>query len=349
MSAFELAVRTLQESLAGWNRGAVPGLISRAAVLFDEARVQGDPRAAVGSALARGLAGDLVVARRRVEDLLSEQPDRAAPYVALGVLCLRDPDPLAHADVAAWALIAARDLAPGVSCIDRLLAYALAATGEFMGALQCARNALALDPDDDDARLLSHLLRLYFGGDLSAAGALAELPELSMLRGRCAAHWLGALAGEHARSEFHAARVALRKAIAPLKQGSATETPLVDAVRRWSRELRGFGPSVPMAPDRWLRDVGGAQSDYVRTRQAMNMLREQLATDAARAGSEGLDPRDVDSALGALEARTRRGMLEWGAKLIVRGFVEVFLPLCAYLEAPPLEVLAAMDLMVYDD
>jgi hypothetical protein len=348
VSAFELAVHTLQESLAGWNRGAVPGLMSRAAVLFDEARVQGDPRAAVGSALARGLAGDLVAARRRIDDVIAEQPDRAAPYVALGLLCLRDPDPLAHAETAAWALIAARDLAPGVSCIDRLLAEALTAAGEFMGALQCARNALALDPDDDDARLFSTLLRLYFGGDVSASTALAELPELAVARGRCAAHWLGAVAGEHARSEFHAARGAMRKVIAPLKQGSASEAPLVDAARRWARELRGFGPSVPMAPDRGLRDVGGAQSDYVRTRLAMSTLREQLAGDPVRAAAEGVDPREVDGALCELEARTRRAMLEWGSRLIVRGFAEVFLPLCAYLEAPAPEVLAAMDLVVFD-
>jgi hypothetical protein len=347
MSAFEHGVHTLQESLAGWNRGAVPGLISRAAVLFDEARVQGDARAAVGSALARGLAGDLAAGRRRLADVLAEQPGCAAPYVALGLLCLRDPDPLAHAATACWALIAARDLAPGVSCIERMLAQALTAAGEFMAALQSARNALALDPDDDDARLFSAMLRLYFGGDLTAAPMLAELPQAAVTRGRCSAQWLGAVAGEHARSEFHAARGALRKVIAPLKQGSAADAPLVDAARRWARELRGFGPSVPMAPDRWLRDVGGAQSDYVRTRAAMAAFREQLAGDSVRA-SEGIDPVEVDGAIGALEARTRRGMLEWGARLIVRGFAEVFLPLSAYLEAPPLEVLAAMDLVVLD-
>lgn len=348
MSAFELAVQALHESLGGWNRGAVPGLISRAAVLFDEAREQGDARAAVGSAVARGIAGDLEAARRRLVDLVAAEPDRAAPYVALGMLSLRDPDPLAHAETAVWALVAARDLAPGVSCIDRMLAQALTAAGDFMGALQSARNALAIDPDDDEARLFSSMVRLYFGGDLSAAAMLAELPEAATERGGCSAHWLGAVAGEHARSEFHAARLALRKVIAPLKQGSAADEPLVIAARRWARELRGFGPSVPMAPDRWLRDVGGAQSDYVRTRLAMSTLREQLANVPLRAGAEQVDPTEVDGALCELEARTRRGMLEWGARLIVRGFAEVFLPLRAHLEPPSLEVLAAMDLVVFD-
>lgn len=348
MSTFEQGIGALQEALAGWNRGAVPGLISRAAVLFDEARVQGDARAAVGSAFARGLAGDLEVGRRRLLEVIAQQPDCAAPYVALGVLCLRDPDPLTHAPAAAWALTAARDLAPGVACIERLLAQALSAAGEFMAALQSARTALSLDPDDDDARLWSALLRLYFGGDVSAAAMLVELPETAALRGRCSAVWLGAVAGEHARAEFHGARVALRKVIAPLKQGSAAEAPLVDAARRWARELRGFGPSVPMAPDRWLRDVGGAQSDYVRTRAAMASFREQLGDDDARATAEGIDLAEIDAAIGELEARTRRGMLEWGARLIVRGFAEAYLPLSAYLEAPGVEVLAAMDLVVLD-
>lgn len=348
MSAFEQAVRALLDSLAGWNRGAVPGLISRAAVLFDEARDEGERRAAVGSAVARGIAGDLDTARRRLLDLLAVEPERAAPYVALGMLCLRDPDPLAHAETAVWALIAARDLAPGVSCIDRLLAQALTAAGDFMGALQSARNALSIDPDDDDARLFSAMLRLYFGGDLSAAAMLAELPAGATSRGRSSAHWLGAVAGEHARSEFHAARVALRTVIAPLRQGSAADEPLVIAARRWMRELRGFGPSVPMAPDRWLRDVGGAQSDYVRTRLAMSTLREQLGAERLRSAAPDLDPTEVDGALCELEARTRRGMLEWGARLIVRGFAEVFLPMSAHLEAPPIEVLAAMDLVVFD-
>ena len=72
------------------------------------------------------------------------------------------------------------------------------------------------------------------------------------------------------------------------------------------------------------------------------------AADPARAAAEGVDPREVDGALGELEARTRRAMLEWGSRLIVRGFAEVFLPLCAYLEAPAVEVLAAMDLVVFD-
>lgn len=349
MSEFEHAVRTLQSALAGWNRGAVPGLVSRAAVLFDEARAQGEPRAAVGSALARGLAGDLDAARRRITDVIAEQPDRAAPYVALGFLCLRDPDPLAHAECASWALIAARDLAPGVGCIERMLAEALTAAGEFMSALQSARSALALDPDDDDARVFAAMLRLYFGGDLSAAGALAELGELASARGRCVAHWLGAVAGEHARSAFPEARAAMRKVVAPLRPTGQVDARLIDAVRRWRRELRGFGPSVPMAPDRWLRDVGGAQSDYVRTRLAMSTMREQAAVEPSRALADGVDLRDIDGALCELEARTRRAMLEWGARLIVRGFAEVFLPLCAYLEAPPLEVLAAMELMVFDD
>jgi hypothetical protein len=216
-----------------------------------------------------------------------------------------------------------------------------------MAALQSARNALALEPDDE-ARLFSAMLRLYFGGDISAAAVLAELPEAAIARGRSAAVWLGAVAGEHARAEFHLGRVALRKAIAPLKQGSAVEAPLVDAARRWARELRGFGPSLPMAPDRWLHDVGGAQSDYVRTRAAMGSFREQLAADPARAAADGIDVAEVDVAIGELEARTRRGMLEWGARLIVRGFAETYLPLAAYLEAPGVEVLAAMDLVVLD-
>jgi tetratricopeptide (TPR) repeat protein len=342
---FEQGVVTLQEALAGWHRGALPGLLSRAAMCFDEAGRTHVP-AVVGGAVARGLAGDVEGARRRLLDAIGIAPDAAGAYVALGVFALRDADPLARASEAAWALTAARNLAPGVGCIERMLAQALAAGGEFMAALQSARYALTLDPDDEEARLWSAMLRLYFGGDLSAATVLVEEAEGAELRGRSPALWLGAAAGLHARGEFLEARRALRRVVAPMKLGHPVETPLVDAARRWYRELRGFGPGVPMTGDRWLRDVGGAQSDYVRTRDALTAFREALAADPARARAERLSPRDVDGAVGALEARTRRAMLEWGARLTVRGFAEVYLPLVAYLEPPSLDALAAMDLVV---
>lgn len=345
MKAFDQGVLTLQEALAGWHRGALPGLLSRAAMFFDEARHE-RVSAAVGSAVARGLAGDGEGARRRLCDAIERAPDCAGAYVALGVFALRDRDPLARAEEAVWALTAARNLAPGVACIERMLAQALTAAGEFMAALQSARYALTLDPEDFEARLWSALLRLYFGGDLSAATVLGEGPKEAERLGRSSAVWLGAVAGLHARGEFLEARRALRRAVAPMKIGHPVEAPMVDAVRRWYRELRGFGPGVPMTGERWLHDVGGAQSDYVRTRDALTAFREALHADPARAKAERISPRDVDAVLGALEARTRRAMLEWGARLILRGFAEVYLPLVAYLEAPSFDVLAAMDLVV---
>lgn len=346
MSDFEAAVCTLHEALGAWHKGASPGLLSRAAVRFDEAALRVDPRAVVGGAVARGLAGDRVGARRRLRDALERWPHHAGLYVALGLLGLRDPDPLAHAPEAAWALVAARDLAPGVACIERMCAVALATAGEFMAALQSARAALALDAEDDEARLWSAMLRLYFGGDASAATVLVELPEDAELRGRCPAVWLGAAAGRWTVGEFHEARAALRRAVAPLKLGDPVEAPLADAARRWFRELKGYGPGVPMAGERWQRDVGGAQSEYVRTRAALRAFREQVAQDPERARAEGVDALEVDALSGELEARTRRGLLSWGSMLVVRGFAEAWLPLVAYLEAPPVEVLAAMDLLV---
>ena len=97
-----------------------------------------------------------------------------------------------------------------------------------------------------------------------------------------------------------------------------------------------------------VKILGGAQSDFARTRAALSSLREALANDPVRAKSERVSALDVDGALGGLEAQTRRGMLEWGARLIIRGFAEAYLPLVAYLEAPTLEELAAMDLVVCD-
>lgn len=346
---FETGVVALEEARMTWHKGAPPGLFSRAAMAFDEAARQGDARGAVGGALARGLAGDAEAARRRLHEIIARDPERAAAYVALAVLHLRDPDPLAGAQDAAWALVAARELAPGVACIERLAAAALSAAGYFMAALQSARAALALDPDDIDAKLWSALLRLYFGGDISAASILVELPAEAEARQRSPAFWLGAAAGHYARAEFHEARVALRRAIAPLKMGHAPETPLVDGARRWFREARGFGAGVSMSGERWLRDVGGPQSDYVRTRAALASLREACARDPERAQAEGVSPLDVDSVSGALEACTRRGMLEWGARLLLRGFAEAYLPLSAYLEPVQPEVLAAMDLVLLDD
>jgi hypothetical protein len=255
---------------------------------------------------------------------------------------------LAHAGEAAWALIAARDLAPGVGCIERTLAVALSAAGCFMGALQSARAALALDPDDLEAKMWSSLLRLYFGGDVSAASVLVELPKEAELQLRSPAVWLAAAAGHYARAEFHEARVALRRAIAPLKIGFAPEAPLVDGARRWFREARGFGAGVPMSGERWLRDVGGPHSDYVRTRSALAALREACARDPERARADGVSALDVDGITGELEARTRRGMLEWGARLLIRGFAEAYLPLVGYLEPPSPEVVAAMDLVLLD-
>lgn len=348
MSEFESAVRTLREGLRDWNKGAVPGLMSSAAVQFDAVAARGDRRAQVGAAVARGFAGDLDTARRRLYEVTAQHPDYAAGYIALAVFALRDADPLAHAESAAWALVAARDLAPDVGCIERMLAQALASAGEFMGALQCARAAMTLDRDDGEARMWSALLRLYFGGDGSAGSVLEDVARDAELCQRSSAPWLGAVAALYARGEFHEARVALRRAIAPLKIGDPEVKPLVDKARRWYRELRGFGPGLPMTGERWLRDVGGASSDYVRTRAAMTALREAMLRNPERAQHEGVDPLDVDRALGELEARTRRGMLEWGARLIIRGFAEAYLPLVACLEPPPVEVLSAMDLIVLD-
>ena len=217
-----------------------------------------------------------------------------------------------------------------------------------MGALQSARAALALDRDDDEARLWSGLLRLYFGGDPSAAAVLAELAPEAEIRGRSSAVWLASAAGRYFRSEFSEARLALRRAVAPLKVDLPEEKPLVDVARRWYREVRGFGPGTPMVGERWLRDVGGAHSDYVRTRDALANFREAVQQNPSRAQSERVSVREIDGILGELESRTRRGMLEWGARLVIRGFAEAYLPLVAYLEAPPPEVLAAMDLVVLD-
>ncbi len=348
MSSFDDAIDALNECTTGWNRGATPGTISRCAVLFDAAAKSGDPRAAVGAAVARGLAGDHEGGRRRLLEATERWPDHAGSYVALGMLALRSNDVLANAAEASWALTAARSLAPSVGCIERSLAQALAAQGEFMGALQSARAALAIDHDDDEARLWSSLMRLYFGGDVSAAAVLAELPGEALLRGRSTAVWLGAVAGYYARGEFHEARVTLRKAIAPFKAGPSPEKPLVDSARRWFRELRGFGGGVPMTGERWVRDVGGAQSEYVRTRGALSAFRDAIAQAGARPQAEGVTVLDVDGALGAMEARARRGMLEYGARLMVRGFAEAYLPMVACLEPPPLEMLAAMGLVRLD-
>jgi hypothetical protein len=344
----ETGIVMLDEASRSWNKGAPPGLLSRAAVAFDTAARQGDVRGEVGGAVARGLAGDLESARRRLHETIERHPDCSGAYVALGALLLRDPDPLAWANEAAWALIAARDLAPGVACIERLLAIALGAAGAFMGALQSARAALALDPMDVDAKLWSALARLYFGGDISAAALLIELPSEAEVLLRSPVLSLGAAAGHYARAEFHDARMALRRAVAPLKVGSGTEAPLVDAARRWFREARGFGAGVPMSGERWLRDVGGAQSDYVRTRAALTAFRDACARDPARATEDSVSTLEIDGALGELEARTRRGMLEWGARLLLRGFAEAYLPLAAYLEPLPVEVIAASGLVVLD-
>ena len=324
------------------------GFSSRAAMAFDEATRTGDTRGEVGGAFVRGLAGDVESARKRLYDIIARRPDGSAGYVALGALLLRDPDPLAWAPEAAHALIAARDLAPGVICIERMLAIALAAAGGFMCALQSARAALALDPTDLDAKLWSGVTRLYFGGDISAAALLIELPGEAEVQIRSPAVWLGAAAGHYARAEFVDARMAMRRAVAPLRVGNTSEAGLVDAARRWFREARGFGAGVPMSGERWLRDVGGPQSEYVRTRAALTALREAAGRDAGRANEDGLSPLDVDGALGEMEARTRRGMLEWGARLLLRGFAEAFLPLASYLEAPVVEVIAAMDLVLLD-
>lgn len=345
---FERGMMALEEARLGWNKGASPGLLSRAAVAFDEAVRAGDVRGEVGGAVARGLAGDLEGARRRLRDTIARYPEYCAGYVALGMLCLRDPDPLAHAYEAAWALIAARDLAPGVACIERMLATALSAAGYFMSALQSARAALALDPGDLEARLWSALLRLYFGGDITAAALLVELPVEAEGQGRSPAVWLGAAAGHYVRAEFQEARMALRRAIAPLRVGDGPEAPLADGARRWFREARGFGAGVPMTGERWLRDVGGPQSDYVRTRSALAALREACVRDPDRALADGVTALAVDGVIGELEARTRRGMLEWAARLLVRGFAEAYLPLVAYLEPPAEDVIAAMDLVLLD-
>ncbi len=347
---FEYGVIALEEARLTWNKGAAPGILSRAARAFDDAvkNNTSDPAAEVGAAVARALAGDLENGARRLRETIAKHPDHAGAYVALGVVLLREQDPLAHAEQAAWALCAARELAPQVLFIERYLSLALCASGHFMSALQSARAAMALDSEDLDAKLWSGLLRLYFGGDVTAASALIALAEEAELQLRAPVFWLGAAAGHYARAEFQEARVALRRAIAPLKVGHEPERPYVDAARRWLREVRGFGAGVPMAPERWLRDVSGLQSDYVRTRSALTQLRDACLRDPERAVAEGVSALEIDATLGELEARTRRGMLEWSARLLLRGFAEAFLPLSAYLEPPPYEALAAMGLVLLD-
>ncbi len=345
---FEYGVLALEEARLTWSKGAAPGVVSRAARAFDDAARLGDMGGEVGAAVARALAGDGENALRRLRDTIARHPECAGPYVALGTLLLREPDPLSHAPEAAWALCAARDLAPHVAYIERALSTALCASGHFMSALQSARAALALDPEDLDARLWSALLRLYFGGDVSASSVLIELAEEADAQLRAPTFWLGAAAGHYARAEFHEARVALRRAVAPLKLGYDPEKPYVDAARRWLREVRGFGAGVAMAPDRWLRDVGGVQSEYMRVRGALSTLREACHRDPERALAEGVTALEIDARLGEMEAMTRRGMLDWAARLLLRGFAEAFLPLSAYLEAPPYEALAAMGVVTLD-
>jgi hypothetical protein len=345
---FEYGVIALEEARLTWHKGAAPGILSRAARAFDDAARTGDVGGEVGAAVARALAGDLENAARRLRETIARRPCEAGPYVALGVVLLREADPLAHAAEAAWALCAARDLAPQVGFIERQLSMALCASGHFMSALQSARAALALDPEDLDARLWSAMLRLYFGGDVSAASVLIELAEEADNQLRAPMFWLGAAAGHYARAEFHEARVALRRAIAPMKVGHEPERPYVDAARRWLREVRGFGPGVAMAHDRWLRDVGGVQSEYMRTRAGLSSLREACVKDPERALAEGVTALEVDAALGEMEARTRRGMLDWAARLLLRGFAEAFLPLKAYLEPPAYEAFAAMGVVLLD-
>jgi tetratricopeptide (TPR) repeat protein len=345
---FEYGVIALEEARLTWNKGAAPGILSRAARAFDDAAKSGDVGGEVGAAVARALAGDSESAIRRLREAIAKHPDEAGPYVALGVVLLRDADPLSHADEAAWALCAARDLAPQVAFIERELAVALCAAGHFMAALQSARAALALDPEDIDARLWSALLRLYFGGDASSSSVLVELAEEADNQLRGPMFWLGAAAGLYARCEFHEARIALRRSIAPMKMGYEPERPFVDAARRWMREVRGFGPGVAMAPDRWLKDVGGPQSEYVRTRAALTALRDACQRDPERALAEGVSALEVEAAISEMEARTRRGMLDWAARLLLRGFAEVFLPLRQYLEPPPYEAFAAMGVVLLD-
>ncbi|MDP3273633.1 MAG: hypothetical protein Q8Q09_00455 [Deltaproteobacteria bacterium] len=346
-SPFEYGVMALEEARLTWSKGASPGILSRAARSFDEAARDGDdPDALVGAAVARALAGDLVNGARRLRETIEAYPEHASAYVALGVVLLRESDPLAHAQEAAWALCAAREMAPQVAFVERHLATALCASGQFMAALQSVRAALALDPDDVDARMWSALLRLYFGGDVSAATALIELAEESEELLRPPPVWLGAAAGLYAQGEFHEARIALRRSIAPMKIGNDYEQPFVDAARRWLREVRGFGAGVAMAPERWLHDVGGLQSDYARTRAALTALREACVREPEQASAQGLSPIDIEASLGEIEARTRRGMLDWAARLILRGFAEAYLPLCAYLEPPSYEAYAAMGLVL---
>ena len=103
-----------------------------------------------------------------------------------------------------------------------------------------------------------------------------------------------------------------------------------------------------MTGERWVRDVGGAQSEYVRTRAALSAFRDAIVQSGGRAPADVVTVLDIDSALGAMEARARRGMLEYGARLMVRGFAEAYLPMVACLEPPPLELLAAMGLVRLD-
>ena len=77
MNDFDVAVDTLHSALGRWNRGASPGIISRAAIEFDAAAKDGDARAAVGSAVARGLAGDYEGALKRLVCTTAQWPEFA--------------------------------------------------------------------------------------------------------------------------------------------------------------------------------------------------------------------------------------------------------------------------------
>ena len=94
--------------------------------------------------------------------------------------------------------------------------------------------------------------------------------------------------------------------------------------------------------------MGGAQSEYVRTRSALSAFRDAIVQSGHRCPSDVVTVLDIDGALGAMEARARRGMLEYGARLMVRGFAEAYLPMVACLEPPPMDMLAAMGLVRLD-
>lgn len=350
MTSFDNAVEVLHSALRTWNKGASPELLARAAMAFDQVSQEPTPNAIIGAAISRALAGnlagDFAASCQRLTDALSLFPDHAGLYVALGFTGLRKSNPIDCAAETAWALVSARSLAPRVGCLERLCAAALALSGEFMLALHCARTAVALDPNDREARLWAGLLRLYFGGDATAATTLVEFDLGPEARSLCPAFGLSVVAGRWSLGEFAEARAAMRRVITPLNPLKLTERFILEQINAWFQTLKRYGPGVVMAPERYQQDTGGPNGEYARTRAALWRFHEEILQDPEGARRENIEALAVEALVGELEANTRRRLLRSGSLLVVCHFANAFLPLMTYLEAPSIEVMAAMDLVV---